>query len=229
MDNDATADNDAISLIFDGLPDRLDCDTLILESRKLFLQWSRIKRVKTQYGEALKLPPNHTITASSTKELAIIDSFLHSLSTLDPPLDMLFCHLEYTLSSLNTDVEGIFRINGECERVKSILKTGKVTAECTVHDVASALKQRLKEVGVLSREETNYLLSVGDGEPLEIENVKVKALRRLCKAVIREHPRTRMNADNLAVCLLPSIFDLGSVDGADHVKRLSAIVCKILK
>ena len=213
-----------LQVTVDGKPDRLDCSTFCVEGTSLFLNWSSVKRLKTPQGEAFKFANNLVHCKDADK----LERIISGSSSGDPLLDHLICFIQQQLQG--SDVEGVFRVNGEAERVKVILRLGKVTSGSTIHDAASAIKQRLKELVVFTTEEQQTILSSQQpNQVLVVNNCKLfTAIHRLCR-IIMANTSTKMTAENLAVCLAPSIFDMESVRTPDQIKAMTSVLATLLK
>lgn len=212
-----------INVKVDGVMDKIDTDTMTLVTAKKPLQWNTLKKIKTPEGEALKC--NEALLLLSKEDLIrLLKIVVDNCCSGDSFLDCLICHIEGELKTPSADVEGIFRVNGEAEKIKLIHRLGKVPKGTTVHDVASAFKQQLRELSIFDAKEQQALLN---GNKVQPTGSAWRALKRLCR-MISQHPNTRMTIESLAVCLAPALVTLDT-DDMLGLKALPSLIAELLK
>ena len=160
---------------------------------------------------SLKTFDNHLVTSKQIDRLVQV---IDSLSSGDPLLDLMLCRFERALEQDGDEsLIGVFRIPGDASRVKAVMKTGRVDDQCTVHDLASCIKQRVTELAESDRG--------------EIEKQRwFAAVKRILQKVVRKTEQTRMTVDSLAIVFTPCLYTLtGTIEDLQaNTRQLSDLM-----
>jgi hypothetical protein len=156
------------------------------------------------------------------------------------------------LNKSGTDVEGIFRVNGSATTVNNWKKqwdSGEYTfyefeSKTIPNDVASLLKQYLRELPeslVPSSMRADFKQLFGKNADVTSEDEKIKKINdlftkltnghfttlelliQLCHKIKQNVSVTKMNAENLATCLTPSIFADKQTETKDVTKMMESV------
>ena len=200
-----------LSIVIDGKQRRLLIDRMIIEDTGEFFPWHSCKKVRTPTGLSLKTFDDHLVTSKQIDRLVKV---IESLSSGDPLLDLMLCRFERALEHGGDEsLIGVFRIPGDASRVKAVMKTGRVDDQCTIHDLASCIKQRVAELG--------------DSIDGDINTQRwFAAVKRILQKVVRKTEQTRMTVESLAIVFAPCLYRLtGTIEDLQaNTRQLSDLM-----